>query len=169
MKLTRRRLATRSALAAALAGTAGCVGNLASRGPRVTFSGNVHSEEPLVEDVDISVEDRYPNHYSRIVTSKDAESEEIRWGYIEREHGGLVDDLEGTDFDSEFLMFFGLVLPRTKQLQPGSTRIEDDTLHVEYSVAPASSGNSEVVLNTAMMRVIHDDPPSDVSVSVTYP
>jgi hypothetical protein len=167
MKLTRRHLSTRLALTASVAGTAGCLDFLDGRAD-VTFSGNVHSEEPLIEGAEISADDPYPNHYSRLVTTKEEEQQVIRWEYIQRELPGLVDDLEGTDFDSEFLVFIGLLLPGTKQLETGTTRIEDDTLHAEFYVTSSGSGNLSIGVNTALKRVTHDDPPSEVTFSVEY-
>lgn len=171
MKLTRRDLITKSALSTAVIGVSGCLGRVVNEfgnRPRVTFSGNVDSEEPLVEDTGLSTKDTYPYHYSKLITSKQAEEKEIRWEYIEQELPGFVDDLEGTDFDSEFLLFFGLMLPRTRQLQSGPTSIKDGTLHTEYRVAPDPAGSRQLVVNTAIQRVIHDDPPENVKVSVQF-
>lgn len=171
MGITRREVVSKSALSAAVFGVSGCLGRAGNtlgqpeNTPSVAFSGNVDAREPLTESAGLSTEESYPRHYSKLVTSKNAESEEIRWEYIEQELPGLVDDLEGTDFDSEFLLFFGLVLPRTKQLQPGETVIKDGTLHAEYHVEPDTAGSSEIVVNTAIKRVVAD-PPENVEVTV---
>lgn len=136
---------------------------------RTTFSGNVHTREPLTENAELSTADSYPYHYWELVTTEAEESENIRWEYIQDEIPLLEGNLEGTEFGSEFLLFFGMVLPRTRQLQPESTTtIEDDTLYAGYRIDRASSNSSEVAVNTAIKRIKHEDPPGNVAVDVRF-
>lgn len=172
MELTRRRLLTSSALLGTSVGMSGCTSlpdSILGRSDlRVKYSGNVSSDEPLVEDAGLFEQDSYPYHYSRLITTEQEESEEIRWEYIEDELPLLVENLEGTDFSSEFLVFFGLVLPARKQLGGGSTSYEDDTLYAEYRVEDNSTPSIEIRVNTQMMRVQHDEVPEKLEPTVHF-
>lgn len=166
MRSTRRTFLGTSILLSVTAG-AGCLESLGlSNSVRVSFSGNVHADEPLVEGVH-GLGDGYPHHYVRLVTSKGQEETEVRWDYIDDELPLLTGSLEGTDFDSEFLLFFGVVLPRNRSLQPDTaTRIEDGTLYTDYRIEESGSASSEIAINTAIKRVVHDERPDDAHIGL---
>lgn len=172
MDSTRRRVIACSALSSVLLGTSGCLSNdpisslnSSARDPRVNFAGNVSTGKPLLRDADLSTEAAYPHHYSGVVGSKDGG---VRWEYVRREVPQFVDDLDETDFDAEFLLFFGMVLSPTKQLQSGSSTYEDGTLYSTYRIAEASSASSKLSINTHVTRVEGETIPDDVEFGVRF-
>lgn len=134
----------------------------------VKFSGDVSTEEPLIGGADVSTDNAYPSHYSAVVTSKEGEARKIRWKYIEDELPLFVDDLQGTDFDSAYLVFFGMVLPENKQLLPGSVTAKDGTLHSNYRIGDRSSAALGLTINTHARRIKSEKEPNEVKFSVTY-
>jgi len=169
MDKTRRKVLASSAISGLVFGTAGCLSQdfLGDQDPNFDFSGNVSTDEPLVENAELSTQAAYPNHYSELIGSDDA-TEKIRWDYIRQEVSQIVSILEETDYDSEYLVFFGTVLPRTKQLQPGPTSSEDGTLRFGYRVDDKRSGTSELAVNTQVGRVESGDVPDDVEFEVRF-
>ena len=168
MKLTRRDLLASAALSGSVLGTAGCLSlPTGERGPHVNFSGNVSTDEPLVEDAELSTDAAYPNHYSALIDTDDA-AETIRWEYVREEIPLLINTLEETDYGSEYLAFFGMALPGTKQLQPGDTSRDDGTVRFAYRVDRSGSAAWEVEVNTHIRRVESDDAPDDPAFEVQF-
>lgn len=169
MGKTRRKVLASSALSCLAFGTAGCLSQdlLGNSVPNVDFSGDVSTDEPLVENAELSTQTAYPNHYSELIGSDNA-AEKIRWDYIRQEVSQIVDKLEETDYTSEFLVFFGMALPGTKQLQPGPITSEDGTLQFGYRVDDKRSGTSELAVNTHVRRVESGDVPDDVEFEVRF-
>lgn len=173
MELTRRQLIACSTLSSAILGLSGCLSQggrirnlgMSPAGPRVTFAGNVSTEEPLIENSDFSTEAAYPHYYSALVESENA-TDKIRWEYIRQEIPQFVDELRETDFGSEFLLFFGMVLPPTKQISAGSTFYKDNTLISEYQIEESSSASQVLSVNTNVKR-IKDKVPDDVEFKLT--
>lgn len=160
MELSRRKLLTCSTLSGITLGTSGCLSggsglaNLDGADSDVTvkFEGSVSSEEPLVENTNLSAQTAYPHQYSAVVLPKD-DRDEIRWDYVRQEIPLLVDDLEATDFESQFLVVFGMILPETKQLQSGAVSLENGTLRSRYRIGSDSSGASGLTTNTYIRRL----------------
>lgn len=171
MPITRRKLIACSTILA----TSGCLSiedplsnvGVANPNPHVKFSGNVSTGEPLVVDANLSTDVAYPNHYSALLRSEET-ADRIRWEYIRQEIPMFVDDLEGTNFDSEFLLLFGMVLPRIKQLESGPIRYEDGTLYSEYQIEDRSSSSTEMSINTNVQRIVADEIPEDVEYEVRF-
>lgn len=175
MGLTRRKLLACTALPGVVLGTSGC---LSQGGPlsgfssskqeaKVKFDGNVSTEEPLTENAEISPESPYPNHYSSVIHSKGA-ADVIRWEYVQEELPQLVDDLEATNFDAESLLFFGMVLPETKQLQSEGVSIDESTLRSTYRIGSDRSASRSLSIHTHIHRVKMEDHPDDVSFEVRF-
>jgi hypothetical protein len=169
MDETRRKVLASSAISGLVLGTAGCLSQdiFGDQDPNFDFSGNVSTDEPLVENAELSTQAAYPNHYSALIGSDD-DADAIRWEYIRQEVTQIVDILEETDYDSEYLVFFGMALPGTKHLQSGPTSSEDGTLRFGYRVDDKRSGTSELVVNTQIGRVESDDVPDDVEFEVRF-
>lgn len=175
MKLSRRKVLARSALSGVAVGASGCLSrsggpaNLGGPGPDVTvkFEGSVSTDEPLVENVAVSTRDPFPYQYSYVAFSEDTKGK-IRKDYVREEMPLLVDELEETDFESQSLVFFGMVLPETKQLQAGPLSLEDGTLHSEYRIGSDSSGASGLTINTYIRRLEPTVRPENVKFEVTF-
>ncbi|MFC4552250.1 MULTISPECIES: hypothetical protein [Halorussus] len=175
MTLTRRKLLARSALPGVLLSTSGCLSRGGptvgfgwfDRAPNVNLSGNVSTDEPLIEGASLSTETEYPHHYSAVVSSG-ADAERIRWEYVRRELPPLVDELEATDFASEYLLFFGMRLPRTQQLRSGPSSLNDGTLYSEYRIEGPGGASSVLTINTNVQRVEGESPPDDVEFKVRF-
>lgn len=175
MGLTRRKLITSSALSGAIVGIAGClsqgseVTNLGggNQSLRINFAGNVSTDKPLIKETDLSSDSAYPNYYSALLGSERA-ADKIQMEYVRQEIPQFVDELEETDFDSEYLVFFGMVLPRSKQLQSGLTTFKNGTLYSEYHIAKRSSDSSEVSINTNIQRIKARNLPNNVEYEVRF-
>lgn len=169
MKTTRRKLlAGLGALAGALGLTTFVDGGQAEA-VNTDLSGNVPSEKPLVKDETLSIDSAqtYPNYYKSLVSSH----EELRWDYFADDSALslFMDDLEDTDWDSQLVVIFGAVLPRTQDFQPtGETKIKDATLSVPLALDDRPSGSSELVIMNYVERVDLTETPDSLAVSVEY-
>lgn len=172
MQQTRRKLLA-AVVTAGATSISGCITdaempNVFDDGkPRVTFSGNVSTDEPLLSDVVISTDMTYPSHYSTIVASK-KEARRIRWEYIRNDEPTLVSNLERADLESGVLAFFGMVLPADKQLQPVSTSFRDGKLYAEYRIDHRSSASSKLQINTQIKEVKLGTNPDSLEPSVHF-
>lgn len=138
-----------------------------SNDPKVKFEGNVSTGEPLVSGTELSTDAAYPHHYSAVVDAK-PETDRIRWEYIRDEISPIEDELRETDFESELLTLFGMVLPQTKQLQPRTVSFDDGVLYVTFEVGERSSAASGLAINTSIQRVRTEESPDDVEFGVRF-
>ena len=147
---------------------AGCLSGVPLIGstPDTSFGGNVTSDEPLVTDVDLSIREPYPNHYSAVISSETEASERIRWEYIESELPMLIDPLEDAVYDSERQFFFGMVLPERKRLRVDDVSSRRGTIEYTYRIRDRHSGSSELGINTNISRVRTDT--TDVQFTVEF-
>lgn len=168
--MKRRHVLAATTALGGLTTTAGCsaaVPFLAPR-PHTTFDGSVWADEPLVTPDEPSPTAGPPHQYGQVVTAEN--QQQIRWEYIKQELPLLVDELEATDFATEFLLFFGMVLnPSKQQLQTGKTELTDGTLTAEYRIDSHSSANTNRRINTIIQRYEAIDSLEDVAFTVHYP
>ena len=132
------------------AGFAGC--SVLESGPTTNFSGTVRTEEPLLEDRSLSVENSYPNHYKGLVNNEQ-KSEQVRWDYIEREVPSLGRELRETDYSNECLVFFGIVLPLSRTTQTGESTVKGDTLRKDFLVTNSSKNQEKLDIESRVLRI----------------
>jgi hypothetical protein len=169
MELDRRKLLAGLGASVGGLGLATVLGESRSRKVHVDFSGTIPSEKPLVKGETLALDGgpAYPNHYEALVSSRD----ELRWDYFAEDSALRLSagDLEKTDWNSQLLVIFGLVLPRTKDLQPRDrTTLNDGTLTVPLTLDERSSGSSEPVIMNYLERVDIGREPEELAVPVTY-
>lgn len=169
MKVSRRKLLAGLGVSASAFGLAAVVDGGQSQNVHVNLSANVPSEKPLVKNETLSIgsETPYPNYYKALVSSRD----ELRWDYFAEDSAlsMFIDDFEETDWDSQLLVIFGMVLPRTKDFQPvDGTTLQDGTLTVPLALDDRPSSSSELVIMNYIERVDLAEKPHDLAVSVTY-
>lgn len=167
MKVTRRKLLAGAGLAAGGFGLATVVGSSRSRRADVDYSGMTTSEKPLVKNAHLSTdsESKFPNHYKALVTSRD----ELRWDYLVEEDAMLADSLEQTDWDSEVVAIFGMVLPRDRGFDPENTTVHEGTLTMNLVLERRPSESSTSTIMNQITRVENvPEPPEQLEVRVTY-
>jgi hypothetical protein len=169
MELDRRKLLAGLGASVGGLGLTTVLGESRSRKVHVDFSGTIPSEKPLVKGETLSEDAKsaYPNHYETLVSSRD----ELRWDYFEEDSALRLSagDLEKTDWNSQLLVVFGMVLPRTKDFQPtGRTTLNDGMLTVPLALDERSSGSSELVIMNYVERVDLGREPEELAVPVTY-
>lgn len=169
MKVGRRKLLAGLGVSASAFGLAAVVDGGRSQSVHVDLSANVPSEKPLVKNETLSVDSgpAHLNYYKVLVSSRD----ELRWDLFAEDPTlrMFVDDFEETDWDSQLLVIFGMVLPRTKDFQPvDDTTLEDGTLTVPLALDDRPSSSTEAVIMNYIERVDLDEKPHDLAVSVTY-
>lgn len=169
MKTSRRNLLAGLGVSSAALGLTTFVDGGQAETVHVDLSGNVPSEKPLVTDETLSIDSAktYPNYYKSLVSSH----EELRWDYFADDSALslFMDDLEETDWDSQLVVIFGAVLPRTKDFQPtGETKIKDGILTVPLALDDRPSASSELVIMNYVERVDLTDTPDSLAISVEY-
>ena len=156
-----------TALSTSILGAAGCLtAPLNDTEPNVVFSGNISSDEPLIENVDINPSSGYPHHYSALIASR-ADRDKIRWEYIREDIPLFVDDLNRADLDTDYLVFFGMFLPKGKDIDGHGSSMQDGTLLSEYRIT-GTADSRDPRLNTHVKIVRSDDVPDDVTFEVRY-
>lgn len=174
MKVSRRKLIATSALTGTVISLSGCLSranhNLSTMSTdsevRVRFSGNVSTGSPIIKRKELSTQSSYPNYYSAAIKTN-SEKDRIRFEYIQKEVPQLESKLTETDFDSEYLIFFGMVLPRSQQLSSGEADIKNNNVYFEYTVEESGSSSTELVINTNIRR-IEGRAPEDIEYNVTF-
>lgn len=144
---------------------AGC--SAFSSEPDTSFTGSVHTGEPLIKGTNVNTENPYPTHYSAIITSREEASNRIRWDYIERDIPLLTSTVQDADYNSEVQMFFGLVLPKSKSLEIESSSTDDETVRYSFRIKENISGGARLAINTYIIRLRTETKPN-VEFSVVF-
>lgn len=138
-----------------------------SQSVNVDYSGMTTTDQPLVrnEHLTIDGESSFPNYYKALVTSSD----QFRWKYLREEDAALADDMEQTNWDSEVLAVFGMVLPRNKGFNSKGVSLKDGTLTMKLVLEDRPSASSAVTIMNQVLRLENiKETPDDFEVSVTY-
>jgi len=132
----------------------------------VDYSGETTTDEPLIHDENLSIDAASSaSYYKGIVTSSD----ELRWEYLREEDGMLAGSLEQTEWDSQYLTIFGMVLPRDVGFNAGRSVREDDVLTMNLTVVSRGSASSERTIMHQITRVENSqNPPERLQVAVEY-
>lgn len=164
---SRRRILQASVVALGTS-IAGCmIGSGQTGRVDVDFSGTATSEKPFVKNAHLSIDGgaSYPNYYKALVTSRD----ELRWEYLVEEKALLVDNLNNTSWESEYLAIFGMVLPRDRGFNAEETTIKDGTLTKTLILKDRSSGSSALTIMNHITRIKNvEERPKKLEVSVVY-
>lgn len=167
MKVTRRKLLAGLGVSAGGYGLITVVGSGRPRRVNVDYSGVTTSEKPLVKNAHLSIdgESSHPNYYKALVTSRD----ELRWDYLAEEDAMLADALEQTNWESEYLAIFGMVLPKDKGFNAEDTTVKEGTLTMNLILTDSPSGSSELTIVNQITRIENvKHTPDQLKVNVTY-
>jgi len=156
-----------TALSASILGAAGCsTAPLNDTEPNVVFSGTDNSNEPLIGNADIDPSSGHSHHYSALIASR-GDRDRIRWEYIREETPLFVDDLNRADLDTDCLVFFGMFLPKRKDIDGHGSSMDHGTLVSEYRIT-GTADSRDPRLKTHVEIVRSDDIPDDVTFEVRY-
>ncbi|PSP56094.1 hypothetical protein BRC82_02870 [Halobacteriales archaeon QS_1_67_19] len=167
MKLTRRKLLAGIGISASGYGLSTGINLGWSQSVNVDYSGMTTSDKPLVKNEQLSLDDKsaFPNYYKSLVTSND----QLRWNYLREEDAALANDMKQTNWDSEILAVFGMVLPRNKGFNSNGVSLKDRTLTMELILEDRPSTSSALTIMNQVTRVENiKETPDDFEVSVTY-
>lgn len=167
MQITRRKLLAGTAISASGYGFVSIADLNSARTVNVDYSGTTTTDEPIVKDEGLSIDGgiQHGNYYKALVTSKN----EVRWKYLRKEDSALARSLEQTNWSTELVAVFGLVLPRNKGFNPEETSLKDGTLTKNLVLEDRPSASSELTILTHVMRLESvEKTPETFEVDVTY-
>lgn len=167
MNVTRRKLLAGFGISASGYGLTTFAELGQSQTVNVDYSGTTTTDEPLVKNASLSIDEEssFPNYYKALVTSRD----QFRWEYLRKEDAALADDMERTDWSSEVLSVFGMVLPRDKGFNSDGVTLTDETLAVSLILEERPSSSSALTIMNHVARVENiKETPEELEVSVTY-
>jgi hypothetical protein len=167
MDPTRRKLLAGIAISASGLSIAGCSDITNNTHVDIDYSGMTTAEEPIIkgEGLSITNESSGASTYKEIVT----EESEIRWEYLQQEDGMLAASLSDTNWGSEYVAIFGMVLPRTRGFNPEEITRGQETLrmHLLLEGRPSASADRTIMHHISRVENINQ-PPEKFEVSVTY-
>lgn len=128
-------------------GLAGC--SLLDESPNITFSENLYTDEPVVEDVNLS--EFYPTEYSAKLHS--GNSGTIRPSYVERNVQPLYNAFSDADFSSESIVIFGKYMPRNVRLDLKEASGDNGEIVFPYEIIETESSQTEMAINTQILTI----------------
>jgi hypothetical protein len=167
MQITRRKLLAGLGISASGYGLVSVADINSDRTANVDYSGTTTTDEPIVKDEQLSTDGgiQHGNHYKKLVTSKN----EVRWEYLRKKDSALAESLERTNWSTELVTVFGLVLPKNRGFNPAKTTLKDGTLTKNLLLEDRPSASSELTVLTHVMRLENvEKTPETFEVSVTY-
>lgn len=167
MQITRRKLLAGLGISVGGYGLVSIADRNSARAINVDYSGTTTTGEPIVEGERLSIDGgiQHGNYYKAIVASKS----EVRWEYLRNEDSSLAGSLEQTNWSSEFITVFGLILPRNRGFDPEETTLKDGTLTKNLVLKERPSASSELTILTHVMRLENvEKTPETFEVNVTY-
>lgn len=147
MDSKRRTFLKSSLISLGAIGIGGC--SLLDESLTITFSENIYTDEPVVEDVNLS--EFYPTEYSAKLHSGNSGS--IRPYYVERNVQPLYNAFSDANFSSESIVIFGKYMPRNVRLDLKEVSVDDEKIVFPYETIESESSQTEMAINTQILTI----------------
>lgn len=103
------------------------------------------------------------------IIQNEAEANQINWEHFETERPVYAKKFSDADLSDGFLLFAGLRLPDTQQLESVATTFDGGEMRATYEVIDATSASDRVQFHTAVEYwVTESEPPEELTVSYNF-